>query len=355
MPAKKVGTAGAKQRQRLVKKHGVTTSENDNLSKGMSSLVPKDYRDSGRFIDSVQWNLEWFGAAKSREKDKRRFDLVVDILATLNSDLFVLQEVAGPSEDGRYPGIMDSVAEELTRRVAGDYRVAYTNTGGEQRVAMMWDSDWLRSKSEVAELFERGHYAGNKKKDPFAGRTPLLGYFSLRIPSGKKQEPGADRFDFQNLGVHLKAMEEGAAQRLESAGILADWLKNKAPLTDNDVMIMGDWNVPPDAACWKPFHDMERADTNVHFTDINDQSDFSYLWHANRDQKFVSRIDLTVMSLSSETEYKMAGRVVRWKPIQDAIKESKNITDKKVKDVMKELKDTISDHMPTISRFSIAK
>ncbi len=103
--------------------------------------------------------------------------------------------------------------------------------------------------------------------------------------------PGADKFYFQVLGVHLKVMAEGYKQRLRSAEILAGWLKNDAPLTDHDALIMGDWNAPPKDSCWKPFHDLEKSpDSRIKFTDINDESDFSYLWLANRQDKYVSRI-----------------------------------------------------------------
>jgi hypothetical protein len=79
---------------------------------------------------------------------------VVGILAKLHADLFVLQEVAGPTEVR--PGLLDTVAAALTAGGAGDCAVDYTKAGGEQWVAMMWDRDWLRAKADVAELFARG-------------------------------------------------------------------------------------------------------------------------------------------------------------------------------------------------------
>ena len=45
----------------------------------------------------MQWNLEWFGAQKSIKRDERRYTTVFNILSSLNADLFIFQEVAGPS------------------------------------------------------------------------------------------------------------------------------------------------------------------------------------------------------------------------------------------------------------------
>lgn len=342
------------------REHNVLTSDNDHASRAFADYVPKQYRDTARFIDVLQWNIEWFGAGKSQTKDRQRFDRVVDILEAFNSDLFVFQEIAGPSKDGRYPGVMDSVAQELTRRGAGDYVVHYTDAGGEQRVAMMWDRDWIRSKSEVEDLFPRGAHQKPGKKDPFAGRTPLYGYFSARIPAGSsvKLPAGAEKFDFQALGVHLKAMGEGAPQRRESAEILAEWLKGTAPLTDSDTMIVGDWNAAPDAPEWAPIRALEKdPEVRVRFSDINDPTDKSYLWLANRRDKFMSRIDLTAITLASDRQIvdKQVSKVVKWVPIEEALAKAGEMTDKEVVTVLKEVKETISDHLPTLARFYIGQ
>lgn len=351
MVKKSTGRSGSSGK--VGRRHNVITSDTDNFAAGMGDIVPKEFRDSDRYLNVVQWNLEWFGAAKSASKDKRRRGVVLDILRALNADLFVLQEIAGPTSDGRRPGALDGIAEELTAMGAGEYVVDYTNAGGEQRVAMMWDREWLRAKDTVAELFPKGKYQTGNEKDPFAGRTPLYGYFTARVPDNQSGGPGSsDKFEFQVLGVHLKAMGDGAPQRRKSAEVLADWMTKEAPKIDADVMIMGDWNAPPsDKASWKPFHDMERAG-KVTFEKINDPSDFSYLWLDNTTSKFVSRIDLTAMSAASlEQVSDVVAKAVRWKPIEEAIKETGSLTAPRVREIMKELKETVSDHLPTATRF----
>ena len=343
---------------KIRKRFNVLTGENDHAARAFSEYVPKEYRDTAQYIDVLQWNIEWFGAGKSQAKDRQRFNRVVDILEAFNSDLFVFQEIAGPSKDGRYPGVLDAVAEELNRRGAGDYVVYYTAAGGEQRVAMMWDRDWLRSKADVEDLFPRGAHQQPGKKDPFAGRTPLYGYFTARIPSGSSVpvSPGTEKFDFQVLGVHLKAMAEGAPQRKESAAILANWLTTTAQATDSDTMILGDWNAAPDAPEWAPFHALEDDPaTPVHFRDINDPSDYSYLWLANRSNRFLSRIDLAAVTLASADQVvdQQIAKVVQWVPIQEALARAGSMKDKAVVKVLQEVKEAVSDHLPTLARFYI--
>lgn len=319
----------------------VRAEPHDNMSRSFSGMVPEQYRDTAQFLNIVQWNIEWFGAQKSKDKDKRRVEIVTDVLESFNADLFVFQEVAGPSRDGRYPGVFDSIAAELSLRGAGDYVVYYTDAGGEQRVAMMWDRDYVRAKSDVTDLFQRGTHTMVDGKDAFAGRTPLHGIFEARVGE-------AGRFDFQALGVHLKAMGEGASQRAHSAKVLADWMKTTSAEIDADILVLGDWNAPPSAIEWQAIRDLP----DVHFADINDESDFSYLWLANATNKYVSRIDLTALSLASDTEPpREVGSVVRWTPIEEAMARASGLRDPQVRAVLKEIKETVSDHLPTISQF----
>ena len=53
-------------------------------------------------------------------------------------------------------GALDVVAQTLTQRDAGAYVVDYTHAGGQQRVAMMWDTDVLKARTEVEQLLPLG-------------------------------------------------------------------------------------------------------------------------------------------------------------------------------------------------------
>jgi hypothetical protein len=353
--------AAAGRRSPVSSRANVTTSDNDNLSDALSDLVPEEYRGTDEFLDVVQWNIEWFGAQKSVAKDRRRLGLIVDTLEALNADLFVFQEIAGPPRDGRYPGALDVVAEELTNRGAGHYVVFYTRAGGEQRVAMMWDRDWLRAKNDVDDLFERGtHKFGDPPVDAFAGRTPLYGQFTARIPVEDVEEDdpyegGPDKFEFQTLGVHLKAMGDGHPQRRHSAEVLTKWLVHEAPLVGSDVMIMGDFNAPPsDATSWAPFHSLEESGKAA-FRSINDESDFSYLWLRNQTSQFLSRIDLNVVTMSTVQRAETLARAIRWRPIQETLAQAGDLKSKEVRAVLREIKENLSDHLPCVSRFYFSR
>jgi hypothetical protein len=48
-------------------------------------------------------------------------------------------------------------------------------------------------------------------------------------------------------------------------------------------------------------------------------------------------------------------KVVKWQPIEETLARAGSLTDKAVRDVLKEIKETISDHLPTVSRFYFDK
>ena len=101
----------------------------DKISRYLNKrkLVPAAFRGTDKFIDIVSWNLRWFD-----HRDPRRVKAITEVMDELNSDMFVLTEVA---EDGA----LDQVIQQLEKKKAGYYSSHYGTTGGQQRVVLMWE------------------------------------------------------------------------------------------------------------------------------------------------------------------------------------------------------------------------
>lgn len=302
--------------------------DNDNLSVGFEDIVPQKYKGSDRFLDLVTWNLFWF-----HHKQEERVKTITDILEQLNADILVFQEVVNESLDG--------VAEELTRRGAGSYEVNYGTTGGNQRIAIMHDLDWIRTKDDVKELFGKRQVVASNNKDAFP-RLPLHGiYTALPISNSKP-------FDFHLLGLHLKSQRGGGTeQRQKAAERLSEWMTQEASLVDEDVIMTGDWNKEPSSDDWKAIHDLEQ-DGKVHFSDINDESEISHLMYQNK-SKVGTRLDVSAISVAAFDEIKANPEVVKWKNLDAML--DKNQKAKQIKENLKYIKKNISDHMPVVTRF----
>ncbi len=320
--AKRSGGRGAR--------NNYSVPQNDNISKtfDLLGMIPAGLRGSDEFLDVVTWNLRWF-----HHKEAQRVERVAEILSVLNADIMVFEEIAD--------GSLEPIAEYLDRRGAGYYSTAYGTTGGQQRVGFMWDLEWIRSKDEAVELFGRKQVMASGK-DAFP-RLPFWGYFT-----GLAQSASGALFDFQLVGLHLKSqMGGGASQRKAAAKALAAWMTGAASGADADIILMGDFNKTPDSQDWAPFHDLEDA-KKVAFQKINDNSDFSHLYYTNK-ANIGSRLDLVLMSSSAKLATAADPRAVRWTALSDFLDEQHSAAE--LKSYISEIKTTVSDHLPVITRF----
>ena len=186
---------------------------NDHISELLGG-IDKKYEDQDDFLDIVQWNLRWFNSMQNEREDK-----IVKVLRVLNSDIFVFQEIEEKS--------LDNIAKILSEEGLGSYKTAYGTTGGQQRVAVMWDMEWVRTKDEIKELFGKNSITTPSGKDVFP-RLPLWSYFYCKSTISNKRG-----FDFQLVGLHLKSQldrggkGEDELQRTLSASKLSDWLTKR--------------------------------------------------------------------------------------------------------------------------------
>jgi endonuclease/exonuclease/phosphatase family metal-dependent hydrolase len=299
---------------------------NDNISRLLRSgdFVPKKFEGSDRFLDIISWNIKFFN-----DRDPKRVENIRIIMQELNADIFVLQEI----EDGA----LEPIADMLNASGAGMYKTAYGTTGGDQRVAFMYDMEWVKASTDIEELFALEDLmveVGDTEKVVFP-RLPL----STTFTAYKEDEP----FDFNLVGVHLKSQRGGGQeQRTAAAERLAEWIQDES--TDEDVIIAGDWNAPPERPEWQPLRQME-VDGKLKFISFNKSGETvepSYLSVGNRR----SRLDLIVVSSSvPEADIQQTAAVVNWNVLLE------NGNSMQTKATLESLIENISDHLPVLARF----
>lgn len=299
---------------------------NDNISRLLRSgdFVPKKFEGSDRFLDIITWNIKFFN-----DRDPKRVENIRIIMQELNADIFVLQEI----EDGA----LDVIADMLTTSGAGLYKTAYGTTGGDQRVAFIYDMEWVKASTDIEELFATEDLmvqVGDTEKVVFP-RLPLSATFTAY----KEDEP----FDFNLVGVHLKSQRGGGQeQRTAAANRLANWIQDEA--TDEDVIIAGDWNAPPERPEWETLREME-AEGEIKFISFNksgETAEPSYLSVGNRR----SRLDLIVVSSSvPEADIQQTAAVVNWNVLLEKGSSAQT------KETLESLIENISDHLPVLARF----
>ncbi len=317
----------------------------DKISRYLDAkkLVPKRFQGSDEFLDIVAWNIRYFD-----HKDPDRIAGITDVLDTMNADVFVLTEIAKD-------GALDDVVDALAKRKAGFYSTFYGTTGDEQRVVMLWDRNWVRSKRPPLELFTDNPVtiAENGRKADVFPRLPVWGHFEVAATS--EAEEG---FTFELVGLHLKSQMKprdfkgtgryGIKQRTMAARKLADWLEAAEEHFDEDIIMVGDWNASTEKEEWEPIRALEKS-AGVSFSRINDPKIPTHLARLNKSGGGGSRLDLHLITESADAvgvPNKM-GVVIQWSFFDDLAGLDKETRDK-LKAAMR-LK--ISDHLPVASRF----
>lgn len=309
--------------------------ENDNISRLIRNIDPQ-FIDCDDYLDIVQWNLRWFN-----QNDKIRSEKINMVLSALNSDIFVFQEVE--------EGSLDCIAKSLSNNKRGNYKVAYGTTGGQQRIAIMWDTDWIRTKDDTKELFGKGKVTTPSGKDVFP-RLPLWSYFYCKSTGDNKRG-----IDFQLVGLHLKSQlditksGDDFLQRTLSASKLADWLVKEANQFDSETILLGDWNEAPTSKAWLAFNKLEN-DGLVKFSQINDSTDFSHLYYKNR-QNFGSLLDLRVVTSPLAVQMNKNIGTIHWITIEELLNQDSNAST--INQIINDIKKEITDHMPVLTRFSL--
>jgi endonuclease/exonuclease/phosphatase family metal-dependent hydrolase len=316
----------------------------DHISRLLDAqkLVPDEYRGTDEFLDVVSWNIRWFD-----HKDPKRVAAILKVLDTINADVFVLVEIA---EDGA----LKEIADKLAERDAGYYTVAYGTSGAQQRVVLMWDRDWVRLKQPVRELFDSNLKvtAEDGRKRGVFPRLPLYGYFE-----GLSSVPGTEGFTFELVGVHLKSQMPpmgfgggrfGVKQREKAAETIGAWLQNENEHSDQDILVVGDFNASPGTEEWQPLRELEERG-DIEFEDINPAEEVTHIARLNKSGPAGTRLDMHLITKEADAlalpDQKAV--VIQWSLFKHL--DELSAADRAV--LNKAMKTNFSDHLPCVTRF----
>jgi endonuclease/exonuclease/phosphatase family metal-dependent hydrolase len=128
---------------------------------------------------------------------------------------------------------------------------------------------------------------------------------------------------------------------------LATWLAREAPLVDADILMVGDWNEPPNSNTWSPVQELENEGLAL-FSTINDSDSISHLYYKNM-ESIGSRLDIALVATAAATELAQNPEVVRWASLDKLL--ARNPKAKEIKQYIKETSAALSDHLPMVTRY----
>ena len=182
--------------------------EKEASDSGNDSLLPDLNLENG--IEIVTWNIEQFP-----KLGQRTIDSVANIIASLNADIFCLQEISNLS-----------MFLELVENLDGYSYVASNATEYLNLVVLYKENQFVvRNQSN---LFTDYMYE-------FAYRPPLRLEMTFL---------GQNAIDFTLINMHLKCCDSGNGfdRRKASSGILYDYLNLSVEAGVINHIVVGDWN-----------------------------------------------------------------------------------------------------------------
>ena len=157
-------------------------------------------------LDVVTWNIENFPVAGSTT-----VTLVADIIENMYPDIIAVQEIKDASD---FNSLLSKIADK-------GYEGRLENVRGSQDIGYIYKTSEITAISNVTQLYPSDSYA--------FPRQPVLAKFTHK--SG---------FEVTLINVHLKALNEGKARRIDASKKLKSYIDEN--LSDKPVIILGDFN-----------------------------------------------------------------------------------------------------------------
>lgn len=211
-------------------------------------ILPVSAQDE---ISLASWNIR-------NISNNSRSDAELGIIALIifRYDFIALQEVLDPDVIARIEDILeDDFQAEYDIEVSGE-----VGTNKKERYAFMWRTD------KVSKLSDGAFWEDTNDKFE---REPFCGHFQ------------ADNFDFKPCTIHLLFGENQADRRPELLLLDDVYRDTKAQDSEDDILIMGDFNFDPDDIGWaelKAEDNMLHAINPPEKTTIADVSLYDNIW-----------------------------------------------------------------------------
>lgn len=192
----------------------------EDIGMGEASY-PGDEISKDLTLEVVTWNVEWFGdTGKGPEDDDLQLQNVVNVVKTIDADIYALQEIASPV---RFAQLVENLDDY------GGFLSSFSQT---QETAFLFKRSAIDSLSGITlssgDGFTRSNWAN--------GRYPLLFNFVANI--------GGEQQEFYMYNIHAKATFNDPPsdynQRLEASAELKEYLDIN--FSDKNVIVLGDYN-----------------------------------------------------------------------------------------------------------------
>lgn len=218
-------------------------------------IADSDEVPSDGTLETVTWNLEWYGSDFSGPSDyEQQTKNIVRVLDSLDADLYAFQEVNAQEDVNKITGNMKGYHGFIADHVSQSQKMAFIfNTNAIDSL----DAGPI-SSSDVSQDYQR-----NWSYNWANGRTPL--YFSFSYKNTSEEFYAIVIHAISNYGDDK---DEDYRRRNKAAQALYHHLKNTK--ADANIILLGDYNDDVDQSIYE-------GKETPYYEFVNDESNFDVL------------------------------------------------------------------------------
>lgn len=299
-------------------------------------LIPTESVAPDGILETVTWNLEWYGATdQGPEDDFQQTKNVLQVLDSLDADLYAFQEISS-----------QQAIDELTEYMPGYSGFVADHVSYNQKMAFVYNTNTIDSLSAgpitntVLPESLPDSLIDDWNHNWASGRLPL--YFQFQFTTDDSQTS-----KYYALTIHGKAntsdYQESYQRRQQASEGLYYYLQDKKP--DANIILLGDYNDDVDQSIYYEEQNGEEVYQETPYDEFVDNS---------------QHFNVITKTLSENNE----AASINYEDIIDHITMSNELSDNYVggsvgildpRTYISNYGETTSDHLPVWAKFDVAK
>lgn len=282
-------------------------------------------------LETVTWNIEWYGAEnQGPEDDFQQAKNVLQVVDSLNADLYTFQEISNQQA-------LDDLTEYMTgyEGFVADY-ISYN-----QKMAFVYNTNTIDSL-RAGPILEVGDPYQEEWKYYWAnGREPFYFEFQFTTADGSKST-------YYAISIHAKAntndYRESYQRRQKAAEGLYHYLQEEKP--DANIILLGDYNDDVDQSIYYEEQDDEKIYQETPYDEfVNDSQNFEVITKTLSDN-----------GVSASINYEdIIDHITMSNELFDNYIEGSAKVYKAAQSYVSDYEETTSDHLPVWVQFDAVK
>ncbi|MDZ7659339.1 endonuclease/exonuclease/phosphatase family protein [Fodinibius sp.] len=216
-------------------------------------------------LETVTWNIEWYGSeSNGPSNEELQTKNVVEVVDSLNADLYAFQEVAN-----------QDALDNIIQYMAGYRGFTANHVPRNQDMTFVYNTNTIDSLEAGSIKDVREAYQSDWSYYWASGRTPLFFRFNYTYENTTQEFYAVVIHGKANTGSSSEEYAEAYERRQKAAEGLYYYLKDNKP--DANIILLGDYNDDVDESIYYEEQSPDNYSQTPYYQFVNDTDDFDVI------------------------------------------------------------------------------